>query len=101
MKKLYSLLAILICIAGKTYAQSGELQGRVFDAKTNEGIPFASVVLQLNGTQRGLGQTDDNGNYTIKPIVPGTYDIQVAYLGYQPVITKSIQVVADRISFQN
>lgn len=101
MKKLYTLSAFLFLFAARTLAQTGELQGRVYDEKTNEGIPFASVVLELNGTQKGLGQTDDNGNFTIKPIVPGTYDVKVAYLGYQPVIIKGVQVVADRISFQN
>jgi len=101
MKKLYTLSAFLFLFAARTLAQTGELQGRVYDEKTNEGIPFASVVLELNGTQKGLGQTDDNGNFTIKPIVPGTYDVKVAYLGYQPVIINGVQVVADRISFQN
>jgi outer membrane receptor protein involved in Fe transport len=101
MKKLYSLAAIALLFSLNTLAQTGELQGRVYDEKTNEGIPFASVVLELNGTQKGLGQTDDDGNYTIKPIVPGNYDVKVTYLGYQPVIVQQVQVVADRISFQN
>ncbi|MFI5134292.1 MAG: carboxypeptidase regulatory-like domain-containing protein [Chitinophagales bacterium] len=101
MKKLYSLLAVLIFFVSKTLAQTGELQGRVYDEKTNEGIPFSVVVLELNGTQKGLATTDDNGNYTIKPIVPGSYDVKVSYLGYQPLIIKSIEIVADRISFQN
>lgn len=53
MKKLYTLSAFLFLFAARTLAQTGELQGRVYDEKTNEGIPFASVVLELNGTQKG------------------------------------------------
>src|ERR1700733_14145942 len=100
MRKLYAILPLLF-IAGNVLAQTGELQGRVFDEKTNEGIPFAPVVLEMNGNQKAVGQTDDNGNYTIKPIDPGSYTLIVQYLGYQPLQLEGIKIVSDRISFQN
>lgn len=100
MRKLYTIL-LLLFIAGKVLAQTGELQGRVYDEKTNEGIPFAPVVLLMNGTQKAVTQTDDNGNYTIKPIDPGTYTLIVQYLGYQTVQLEGIKITSDHISFEN
>jgi CarboxypepD_reg-like domain len=80
---------------------SGELQGRVYDEVTNEGIPFAPLVLESNGMQKGIGQTDESGYFTIKPIIPGNYEMRVQYFGYRSVHLQEIHIVTDRISFQN
>lgn len=101
-----TIITIFIFISLVTIAKSqtdsvGELQGRVFDASTNEGIPFAAVVLERDGAQKGIGQTDDNGNYTIKPIVPGNYELRVQCLGYVPARVQGIRITARMISFQN
>ncbi len=101
MKKFYLLPLLVLSMTAALYAQTGELQGRVYDEATNEGIPFASVLLEQQGLQKYIGQTDDEGRYTIKPIVPGTYDLRVQYLGYQPVILTGVRVIAEQISFQN
>lgn len=101
MIKLYTVLILLLIITGKLSAQTGELQGKITDAKNNEGIPFAPIVLQENGTQKAVGQTDDNGNFTIKPIEPGAYTLIVQYLGYQEVHLENIKITSDHISFQN
>ena len=47
MIKLYTVLILLLVITGKLSAQTGELQGKITDAKNNEGIPFAPIVLQV------------------------------------------------------
>lgn len=81
--------------------ETGILQGRISDEKTNEGIPFASVILELNGVQKGIAQTDDNGNYVMRSIIPGKYDLKVMYLGYNTVVIKDVLIVADKITFQD
>jgi hypothetical protein len=101
MRKIYALIVLSFLASSQIFAQTGELQGKVTDDKTNEGSPFAAVVLELNGTQKNVGETDDDGHYTIKPIVPGTYNIRIILTGYQPVIVTGITVVSDRISFQD
>jgi hypothetical protein len=77
------------------------LQGKAYDQANKEGIPFANVVLELNGTQKGYAETDENGNYIIKPVVPGSYDLKVSYLGYRPKTVTGIIVNSDRITFQD
>jgi hypothetical protein len=72
-------------------AQSGVIKGRIFDAITNEPIPFANVALQ-NTT---LGAVSDiDGNYAIENIPPGLYNVQTSYVGYRSRTIFEIQVVA-------
>ena len=61
---------------------SGVLKGRVYNAKTNEGVPFASVVVW--GTTTGA-MTDFDGNFTFNNVKPGEYKITTSYISYQPV----------------
>src|SRR4030095_7081591 len=101
MKKLYALVVITFLCSTGLLAQTGELQGKIFDQATKEGIPFANVVLESGGAQKGYGETDDDGNFSIKPITPGTYDIKVSYLGYRPKVVTGIIVNTDKITFQD
>lgn len=102
MRKIYSLLIFaLICSTQVVNAQSGsgEIRGMVSDSKTKEGIPFANVVVLLNGIQVGLGQTDFDGKYSVKPLNPGKYDVKVIILGYQTSLTKGVEVNGGRAQF--
>ena len=62
---------------------SGTLKGEIMDLDASEPLPFASVVLFLNGNQVSGTNTDFDGKYTIKPVQPGTYDVLVSFVGYQ------------------
>lgn len=45
--------------------------------------------------------TDIDGNYVIKPLNPGRYDIEVTSVGYQPAKQTGILVSVDKITFIN
>ncbi len=80
---------------------SGTLKGRILDKESNEPIPFANVVI-YSGTTMLTGVTSDfDGNYTIKPIASGYYDIKVSYIGYTPVTVNSVCIKPDIITFQD
>ena len=98
VQKIFTSVLFLL-IVSFTFGQTGEIQGKVTDSNTGEGIPFANIVLDLNGNQKGGSQTDFNGNYSIKPITPGAYDVKVTYVGYQPSTTTGVIVSADKITF--
>ncbi len=68
------------------YAQTGtgSLKGKITDKKSGEPLPFVNIVVESSGTQVTGGATDFDGDYFIKPIDPGTYDVVVSYVGYQP-----------------
>lgn len=84
IKKSLLTVVVLLGYLGISYAQTGfgSLQGRVVDARTKEPLAFANVVLFLNGIQKGGAQTNIDGYFTIRPITPGTYDVQASYVGY-------------------
>lgn len=84
---------------GEAIAQSGEIQGKIKDKTTGEGIPFANVVVEMSGYQKGGATTDFDGNYSIKPLSPGNYDVKVSYVGYQPALQKGVVVSADKATF--
>lgn len=70
-------------------AQNAIVVGRVSDAITNEGIPFANVVVQ--NTTTGAA-TDLDGNYRIEGLKPGLVNLEVSYLGYEPKVAYEIQL---------
>lgn len=97
-KKLYLLLSFLF-VGFCALAQQGALRGTVTDKKNNEPIPFANLVVELNGSQIAQAQSDFDGNYSIKPITPGKYTLKAVILGYAPVQINGIVVTADKITF--
>ncbi len=60
-----------------------------------------NVVLFLNGNQVTGGTTDFDGEYTIKPINPGTYDALFSFVGYTPKRVTGVKVTANKIQFVN
>ena len=98
-----SLLAFLLFVPLGASAQvgSGSLQGKVTDVETGEPLPFVNVVLFLNGNQVTGGNTDFDGDYTIKPINPGSYDVLFSFVGYTPKKVTGVKVTANKIQFVN
>ena len=98
---------VLLCLLAtgftSAWAQvgSGTLKGKVTDVDTKEPVPFASVVLFLNGNQAAGTTTDFDGEYTIKPIAPGTYEALVTFVGYQPQRITGVVITANKIQFVN
>ncbi len=64
------------------FAQDASIQGKVTDGETGEPIIFGNVALIKNGVLITGTQTDFDGNYSINPIDPGNYDVEVSYVGY-------------------
>ncbi|NND78021.1 MAG: TonB-dependent receptor plug domain-containing protein [Flavobacteriales bacterium] len=78
---------------------SGTLKGKVFDKGSKEPLPFANVVI-LQGTQQiGGATTDFDGNYTIKPIPPGTYDVKCFFVGYTDRQISGVKINNNKITF--
>jgi hypothetical protein len=103
LRRLYSAAVILICSALSLNAQvgAGTLQGTVKDKKTAEAVPFASIIVENQGARVAGGQSDFDGNYKISPIEPGTYDVTVSYVGYQPTKITGVVVNSNKITFQD
>ena len=80
-------------------AGSGTLKGTLTDAETGEPLPFVNIVLQQGNNQVTGSATDFDGNYTIKPIPSGAYDVFVSYVGYNAKRVDGVRINSDRITF--
>lgn len=86
----FLLLSIFI------FAQKGTIKGKVFNAKSNEPIEFANIIIQ--GTQ--IGSTSDlDGNFIFTGINPGFVRLVVSSVGFETTVSSEIQVQGNQISF--
>ena len=93
--------AILMSFSAMAQVGAGTLKGQIKDFDTKESLPFASVILFLNGNQVAGTNTDFDGEYTIKPISPGTYDVLFSFVGYQSKKVTGVKITANKIQFVN
>lgn len=99
LRKLLISVAIVLSANVILFAQSGTLKGKLSDKQNKDAIPFASIIIESGGKQYGGANTDIDGNYTIKPIPAGKYDIKAVYVGYKPLMIKDVVINSDKITF--
>ncbi|MCX6241632.1 MAG: TonB-dependent receptor [Bacteroidetes bacterium] len=71
-------------------AQLGEVRGRLYDHKNNEGIPFANII--IDGKPSKGTTTDSAGNYILRKVDPGYIRLVVSVLGYEKKTTEDFLV---------
>ena len=101
MRKYYLSLFVLLLASGFSFAQQGggAIKGKVTDAANNEGVPFCNVIVYLNGNQVNGSTTDFDGNYSIKPIDAGTYEIEFSFVGYTLTRVNGFVVKSNKTNF--
>lgn len=90
MRKKNFATIMFLCIIGVNLilAQgTGKITGTVTDSN---GKPLGNVNVLIKNTNRGAA-TDQNGNYVIAELEPGTYTIVVDFIGYEAA-KKEVQV---------
>ncbi len=87
-RRLY-LVLLLISIATLAGAQNGTIGGKVTDAKTQEAIIGANVVIE--GTTVGAA-TDIDGNFLIANVKPGIYSLVITFVTYKTHTIKDVTV---------
>jgi hypothetical protein len=99
MKIIKSTL-FMLAIAFSAMAQFGEIRGIVTDKKTGQILPGATVSYYITGNLKGT-TTDEKGEYKIKPLVPGSYDLEFSYVMYKKQKLGSIVVSANKTTYIN
>ena len=91
MKRFFLLISILFIIGIALSAQQngGVIKGRIYNSKTNEGVPFAAV--QVWGTTTGA-ITDFDGNFVFTGLKPGYTELRVSSVGFKPFISTAVMV---------
>ena len=98
-RRILLYLAAFIFTTGTALAQTGKLQGKVTDAGTGETIPFANIVVKQKGAQKGGAAADFDGMYVITPLNPGTYDVEVSYVGFGKKTITGVSILTDQTRF--
>lgn len=74
-------------------AAAGSIKGKVTDIST--GQPLPGVTVQIEGLNAG-SVSDEEGNYAINNIPPGSYQLKASAIGYVTVIKTDIIVSSAR-----
>ena len=75
---------------------TGIIAGKITDKDANnEPLPFATVFVQ--GTEKGAN-TDFDGLFRIDAVKPGTYTIEVRFVGYETLELPNIVVTAGKVT---
>jgi len=89
---------LLFIIAwGQISAQTGSIRGRVYDASTNEPLPFTNLIIW--GDPRNGSVSDLDGNFIFAAIKPGFVRLQVTSVGYEDKITEEIQIINNKETY--
>lgn len=88
-----TLLIIFICLFSLVNSQVGLVRGKIINASTNLGLPFAKI--QLLDQQMGAISMED-GTYEIKGIAPGVYSFKASSPGFKDQIINEITVTNAR-----
>lgn len=96
MKNLCILLFALVSftLSAQRY---GEIQGKVFDENGNP-MSFVNVIVYVGDRPMG-STTDENGKYRIKPLQPGSYNMEFSFIGYHKHSIPGVVVDPDKIKF--
>jgi hypothetical protein len=99
IKRSCILALLLLALVNAEPALASIIEGRVTDAKSGEGLPFVSVLINGDSDvgddiRRGVA-SDDRGFYRLPSIPAGTYKIRFVYVGYRE-RTDSLTVEANR-----
>ncbi len=90
---IFVLLSYTISSAIAQTGENGVIQGRVFNSKNNEPVPFANVVIW--NTTTGTS-SDFEGNFLITGVQPGMVEIRVSAVGFRTYISGQLMVTNAR-----
>ncbi len=94
MKKFVSLLFIILfplILLGQQSVQN--IRGTIRDEASHTPLPFCSVVL-LNTNPAITATTDNSGEFALKNIPVGRYDVQISYVGYESTVIREVLVTS-------
>jgi outer membrane receptor protein involved in Fe transport len=101
IKKLLTLLLFCSSILAFAQQRPGSLRGNIKD-EGGQSVGFATVVVRDEGNNVVRSQdADENGNYNINPLDPGTYNIEVSFIGFQKIRLEGIFIKPNVPTLQN
>ncbi len=100
MKKQFVLWMLCLLAAIKATAQMGAISGKVTDDK-KEAIIGAIIEVTQGGIKKSATVSDKDGNYIVKPLSAGRYDVTVKFASFRTSKTIGVMVSPDRTTTLN
>jgi hypothetical protein len=89
-------IAVIYGLTGFVMAQNlGSIRGKIIDERTHNSLTGANVMIL--GSQLGAS-TDSSGEYSIKSVPEGLYELQVRFVGYRTYQKPDIRVVRNKVT---
>ena len=96
LQKISLVFLMVFAFINLSAQDKGMIKGRVFDSKTNEPIPFATIII----FEKTIGTTSDfDGNFIIAGLEPGWLQLQVSAIGYKPYVSEAVMVTRSKNIF--
>ncbi|MGI8838366.1 MAG: carboxypeptidase regulatory-like domain-containing protein [Pyrinomonadaceae bacterium] len=86
--------SLVICFVIPTFAQvtTADITGRVLD-QNGAAVPGATITATHTGTgHTRVTQSNDDGNYTLSELVPGTYNVSVEAANFSKVVVNALEL---------
>jgi ferric enterobactin receptor len=98
MLKLIQILGFVLILQQTAFSQSGTITGKVFDKAENQPISFATVTLFTVSDAKMIGGslTDATGQFVIDKLNPGSYRLQVQFMGFESVTVDNISLARNQ-----
>ena len=101
MKSFVTALLLILIVCGKSFSQTksgSKITGKIIDTANNESVEYASVGLTDQQTNKVVNGavTDSTGHFEITGISPGTYTLNIDFIGYEKKAIAGISVQAGK-----
>jgi hypothetical protein len=84
-----ALFLFIFFISGLTAFSQGIIKGKITNLVNNQPISYANVLI----LSTDLGAiTDENGNYEIRNVPPGLYNVRASFVGFKAFTAFEVQV---------
>jgi len=98
MVKKILFLCLLVFTGMTTAIGQTSLEGSISDKETGEPILFGTVAIYKGESLVTGTETDLDGNYFLSTIDPGTYNLEVSYVGYTTMRQTGVIVKAGKVN---
>lgn len=92
--------AVILATGFSGFAQTGEIQGKVMNESSKEGIPFSHVYV-VSGPSEAQTTADENGRFKLTALTPGIYSIAFQDMMHTKKIISDIKVSSNNIADVN